>query len=155
MNMIETVDAALDKYVDSMKDRGIDPSGFATKTLAQFAKMPVGQMSQWLQVYRREQDGVSTRYVIACREYGRNARWRILSKPGSHARTVRRARVEQAQWVTTDAFARLSSDVEHEVRAALGNTADDAFVDRVIGFALTQVEATRDFVVAELETIAI
>lgn len=145
---IEMVDRALDRYVAEMGRRGLDPAGVKAVTLAGLIDCPTPSVSSWLQEYRLSQlpGGTATRYVIGCQGYGRKARWRILAKPGSDPLVVRKARREQARWITQDVVSRYLRDRVHEVIAALQGNADDEQIRHVTKLAADQLEALAEFV---------
>lgn len=144
---IDIVEQALDAYVSQMSQRRIDPKGFRVSTLALLVGKPSGTMSQMLQRYRLAQArqvgdyrGQTTRYVIAARSYGPNARWRILAKPGSDPKVVREARREQAKHIARDAYSRVVSDLVNELYPALGGGELDQHLADTMDFARRQFE---------------
>lgn len=147
MNGVETVDQALDRYVTERRGRGIEPNGVRRKTLAYLAGISDQKMSQLLQQYRVAQskdDG--TRYVVAAQDYGREARWRILAKPGSDPKVVQEARQEQAKWITADAVRRFTTDRITEVEPALRDKETDERVKHAMAFMAEQLDSTVRFV---------
>jgi hypothetical protein len=154
---IQVVDAGLDAYVRTMRSRGIDPNGFKCATLAAFAGTTRSDMSTALQQYRMSQKMLTpaqiaagfkplTRYTIACEQYGPEARWKILSKPGSDPVVVQNARREHAKWSTRDSYRRLLTDYVHEVFPGLKGAQHDLLIERVCNLAENQFDATVQFV---------
>lgn len=147
MTSISIVEDALDQYVAYFGSRGIDPAGVRVATLAKLVDVTPAQMSQAVQAYRQAQvrDG-ATRYVIGCREYGRNARWSILAKPSTDPKVVQRARVEQARWITKDAVTRFAKDRLLEVNPSLTGKGKDPVIEHATAYAAEQLESMARFV---------
>jgi hypothetical protein len=141
------VDEALDRYVSEMGRRGIEPEGVTARTLAALVDVPRSTMSTLLQEYRIAQAKPgATRYVLACREYGRNARWRIVAKPGSDPKVVQAARTEQGRYIAKDAVLRFLRDRNLEVAPALKGAAADENLAHVMNLAVGQMESVATFV---------
>jgi len=77
-----------------------------------------GQVSGWLQEYRYAQKAKATRYRIAARGYGRNARWYVLAGPKLDTLDGEGITVVHAEWIIADASARVVSDFLHELLPA-------------------------------------
>ena len=158
MSAVDTVENALDRYVKERGRRGSDPNGVRTRTLAHLAGVPVSAMSPMLQTFRVTQakvdkDGAAvTKYVIAASGYGREARWRILAKPGSDPKVVQEARRSQTLWVARDMVKRVLSDVIHELNPSLQDAAVDQRIEAATKFLTTQVVLIADFVNETLTT---
>lgn len=88
-----------------------------------------GQVSGWLQEYRYAQKDKSMLYRIAARGYGRNARWYILAGPKLDNLDGEGIVVAHAEWIITDASARVVSDVLHEILPATDRY--DGLQDRI------------------------
>lgn len=151
MTGIGEVDRALNRYVRSMRGRGVNPEGFRAKTLAGLIGVPVESMSTWLQEYRLAQRDGTTRYVIACHQYGRAARWRIVRQPGGvDDASTQTFRIVQAMHVCRDACKRAVMDFACEVApAAVFATPDDMR----IGTVQTMVEQQLDVLLHAVETL--
>ena len=144
----DAVEDALDQYVASMGHKGVDPGGFRTRTLAKMVDLEPSKMSTYLQEYRLAQarPDATTRYVIGCQGYGRDARWRILAKPGTDPKVVRLARKDQGRWIVKDAIERAMRDRLFEVNPSLAGVESDALIDSALDFATRQFEAVGTFV---------
>ena len=154
--MRSIVDKALDKYVQQMATKGIDPEGVYAKTLAAFAGVSTPEMSTALQEYRLGQKRVgATKYVVGCEGYGRAARWRIQSKPSSDPKAVRKSRKEHATYLAKDGLTRLIRDYAHETYPALKSTQLDKVISITINGLERQVSAAVDTAVALIEAEAI
>lgn len=141
MNGNELVEHALDRYVASLGRRGVDPEGFRMRTLARLARVSVRDMGNLLQRYRLSQSGGETRYVLACRGYGRSARWSILAKPGSDPAVVRTARAQAVRWSAEDMARRFVADAIHELRPGLAATELDDRIRLVLPLVEDQLAA--------------
>lgn len=141
MTGIETVEHTLDRYVASLGRRGVDPDGFRTRTLARLARVTGREMGDLLQQYRLAQSRGSTRYVLACRGYGRASRWSILAKPGSDPAAVRAARAQATRWSAEDMARRFVSDAIHELRPGLRGTELDDRIRLVLPLVEDQLAA--------------
>ena len=108
-------------------------------TLAKLANVDRPTMSLLLANYRERQGAVATRYVIACREYGRNARWFLLALPKTDPAGVPRARQTAAVWSLEDAVRRFAKDARHEIRPGLHATVDDQHLNQVVTFAESNI----------------
>lgn len=144
------MNVALDAYVSYMSTKGLDAKGFRTATLAHLAGVSTGQMSAMLQDYRiRQATGhPEYRYVIGCHEYGRNARWKILAKPGSDPKVVQQARREQAKWAARDAYNRITRDMAYELYPGLRGIESDDRIRQALDFAAKQHDLIVNFVEA-------
>lgn len=149
---VAIIDRALGHYVAAMKGRGLDPAGVQARTLAAIAKVGRDEMSLMLQQYRSVQGPGVTRYIIACEGYGRNGRWKIMSKPGGHQRTVQKNRREHTKFLVQDMAARITADIMYEIDPALDAAAvlSDAEVAAVTKLVESNVSAIVAFVEARL-----
>jgi ribosomal protein S17 len=153
----EFVDKLVDRYVKKMKQRGVQPIGFRTATLAALGNVTVVKLSSRLQVHRQAQRAGDTRWILACREYGQKARWEILAGPTADTKTRGRARVKAARWSAHDLLQRLVSDWRHEVQAAVKATGTqaDTTVDLVFDNFVRTVEAAERLAAVALDNIAV
>jgi hypothetical protein len=151
---IDVVESALDKYVAARARRGMNPQGFRAGTLAKIIGEDRGRTSTRLQQYRGAQarpNGQQTRYVLGAYQYGPEARWRILAKPGDDPAHVRRARKQQAVHIFTDAHARMVSDLVHELYPGLSDSQTDRAIQDLTEFARKQAEVVVDHVQTVME----
>jgi uncharacterized Rmd1/YagE family protein len=79
-----------------------------------------GQVSTWLQEYRYAQKDKTMLYRIAARGYGRSARWYILAGPKLDNLDGEGIVVAHAEWVISDAAARVDPPRHREVLGAAG-----------------------------------
>lgn len=125
---ISTVEYALDAYIEKRKGKGIEPTGVTAAQLAKYAQTETWEMSGLLQEYRNVNPS-RRRYGLAAEGYGRAARWRILSRPGSDPVAVQEARVKHAQWIAVDAARRVVRDLDRELRPNLRGTTWDNLIE--------------------------
>ena len=126
--------------IDTLKAKGIDPKGVHAKTLAALVKVTRQKMSFALQTYRREQQHGRTDYVIAGYGYGRDARWRILYRPGSDPKVVQRARAARPSFAASPGVTS-GQDVVCELEPGLGGSALGAAIASVLPFVTAQHDA--------------
>lgn len=123
---VTIVEDALDKYVTALGRRGVEPSGIRAKTLAGLAGVSRRKMSGYLQEHRAQG---GERYVVACQRYSRDARWKILAKPGSDPKVVQKARRDHAVWVAKDAMSRVANDVAKEIGPSMSGKEWDRVIE--------------------------
>lgn len=125
------VELALDRWVRQVrKQLGRAPVSFRAETLAGLVNVSREEISTALQQYRYRQGKHPTKYVIACRRYGRAARWSLLALPGTDPASVQAARARATKWATDDMAARFARDLVHELAPGLHNTAQDRRIEQ-------------------------
>lgn len=147
----QKVELALDRYV---QQPDADLTSVRAGELATLIGEPTREMSTWLQQYRVQQQRVTragdtiarrvrTRYIIACYEYGRYARWRILAKPGDSPVVLRAAWFDQFVHVITDAVRRCIDDQLREVEPKLREHVDP-HDERLVRMAMEEMKQSLD-----------
>lgn len=167
-NTVDMVNAALDCYVQRVKDaaeeRGMDtwPQFFTRLALVPcFNEVEQGDyvwtaddISTALQDYRYAQSGEEPlRYTIFCQGYAKQARWHIVTGPGIDPGKAEAVLMGHREYVVTDITERISRDLDHELAPAKAThpvleTWIDALIRQQVIDALTslmsQVEMATD-----------
>jgi len=145
---IRAVDVALDQHVAL---RGASTPATAADLADCLVGVSRGDMSRWLQYYRRAQERGTTRYVVASRGYGLAGRWFILAKPGTDPAATQTARRESVVWSVEDMARRMASDVTREiVPAGRRNAAIDQRIAQVVPLLEAQLSALINYVTTAL-----
>jgi hypothetical protein len=126
----QQIDEALDVYVAEKRHiYGTEPNYFRASDLAEIMGVPTESVSPLLQQHRVDP---KSRFTIGHQgHYGRNAKWRILSKPGSNAVTIRRARVEHVKHMARDVALRYANDLQSELYPSLKGDGRRQFIEGV------------------------